>query len=111
MAMQMGRAKVLIPSFNKDDGKFIIEKDDFYKKNIVNWTTPGDNSNNLLLDSALVDINNDGFDDLIAGFGNGNSGSLIFINSNGKFDENNYINIPEVNLWRKKSTAYGNSIK
>ena len=76
------------------DGKFIIEKDDFYKK-IVNWTTPGDNSNNLLLDAALVDVNNDGFDDLIAGFGTGNSGSLIFINSNGKFDENNYINIPE----------------
>ena len=71
---------------------------------------PGDNSNNLLLDSALVDINNDGFDDLIAGFGNGNSGSLIFINSNGKFDENNYINIPE-SIYGEKSTAYGNSIK
>ena len=78
----------------QDDGKFIIEKDNFYKK-IVNWTTPGDNTNNLLLDAALVDVNNDGFDDLIAGFGAGNSGSLIFINSNGKFDENNYINIPE----------------
>ena len=78
----------------QDDGKFIIEKDDFYKK-VVNWSTPGDNSNNLLLDAALVDVNNDGFDDLIAGFGNGNSGSLIFINSNGKFDEDNYIIIPE----------------
>ena len=78
------------------DGKFNIEKDDFYKT-VVNWESSNSSSNSftLLLDSALVDVNNDGFADLIAGFGHGGASSLIFINSDGKFDSNNYIAIPE----------------
>ena len=78
------------------DGKFNIEKDDFYKT-VVNWESSSSSSNTftLLLDSALVDVNNDGFADLIAGFGHGGASSLIFINSDGKFDSNNYIAIPE----------------
>ncbi len=80
----------------QNDGKFIIENDSFYKT-VVNWQTPNSssNANNLLLDAALVDVNNDGFSDLIAGFGHGDGSSLIFINSDGKFDSNNYIAIPE----------------
>jgi len=47
------------------------------------------------LDSALVDINNDGFNDLIAGFGHGdNSVSKIYINNEGEFSENIFINLP-----------------
>ena len=56
----------------QDDGNFTIVKNDFYASL--------KNTSSLLLDSALVDINNDGFNDLIAGFGHGdNSVSKIYI--------------------------------
>ena len=78
------------------DGKFNIEQNDFYKT-IVNWESSSSSSNTfvLLLDAALVDVNNDGFADLVAGYGHGGASSLIFMNSDGKFDSNNYIAIPE----------------
>lgn len=78
------------------DGKFNIEQNDFYKT-IVNWESSSSSSNTfvLLLDAALVDVNNDGFADLVAGYGHGGASSLIFMNSDGKFDSNNYISIPE----------------
>jgi len=71
----------------QDDGNFTIIKNDFYASL--------KNTSSLLLDSALVDINNDGFNDLIAGFGHGdNSVSKIFINNEGEFSENIFINLP-----------------
>ncbi len=41
-------------------------------------------SNSITLDSELIDINNDGYDDLLAGFGHGSATSLIFVNDEGK---------------------------
>ena len=71
----------------QDDGNFTIVKNDFYASL--------KNTSSLLLDSALVDINNDGFNDLIAGFGHGdNSVSKIYINNEGEFSENMFINLP-----------------
>ena len=71
----------------QDDGNFTIVKNDFYASL--------KNTSSLLLDSALVDINNDGFNDLIAGFGHGdNSVSKIYINNEGEFSENIFINLP-----------------
>ena len=75
----------------QSDGKFIIENNDFYK---FIQNVDGDYSS-LLLDAALVDVNNDGFDDLIAGFGHGDQSSLIYINKDGKFDKDSYIKIPD----------------
>jgi hypothetical protein len=71
----------------QDDGNFTIVKNDFYASL--------KNTSSLLLDSALVDINNDGFNDLIAGYGHGdNSVSKIYINNEGEFNENIFINLP-----------------
>ena len=75
----------------QSDGKFIIENNDFYK---FIQNVDGDYSS-LLLDAALVDVNNDGFDDLIAGFGHGDQSSLIYINKDGKFDKDSFIKIPD----------------
>ena len=75
----------------QDDGSFIIIKNTFYEnlKNIdEDYTT-------LLLDAALVDVNGDGFDDLIAGFGHGDESSKVYINNNGNFDKNSFKELPD----------------
>ena len=80
-----------------NDGKFSINRQDLYKK-LPAWELTNSSAGegqNLLLDAALVDVNSDGFDDLIVGFGHGSSSSLIFINDEGKFNENNRISLPE----------------
>ena len=43
---------------------------------------------------ALVDVNNDGYDDIIGGY-NGDVTSPIFINDNGTFSKNNIIKLPD----------------
>ena len=72
----------------KDDGSFLVDKNSFYSK-VINFK-----SGELLLDAALVDVNNDGYHDLIGGYG-GNVSSPIFINSEGGFNENNFKTIPD----------------
>jgi len=79
------------------EGKFSINRQDLYTK-LQKWpltnTNAGEGSN-LLLDATLADVNSDGFDDLIIGFGHGSTASLIFINDKGEFSENNRISLPE----------------
>ena len=41
------------------------------------WTNESSHSN-LLLDSDLIDINNDGYDDLVVGFGHGSASRCMF---------------------------------
>jgi len=79
------------------EGKFSINRQDLYTK-LQEWPLTNTNAGegkNLLLDAALVDVNSDGFDDLIIGFGHGSTASLIFINDKGEFSENNRISLPE----------------
>ena len=79
-----------------NDGKFSISRQDLYSK-LQRWpltNTDKGEGQNLILDVALVDVNNDGFDDLIAGFGHGSTASVIFINDEGKFTEGNRISLP-----------------
>ena len=66
------------------DGSFIADKSSFYSE-IVNY--------DQLLDVALVDVNNDGYDDIIGGYGKGVA-SPIFLNDNGTFSKNNIITLP-----------------
>jgi hypothetical protein len=80
-----------------NEGKFSINRQDLYTK-LQEWPLTNSNAGegqNLLLDATLVDVNSDGFDDLIIGFGHGSTESLIFINDKGKFSENNRISLPE----------------
>ena len=72
----------------QEDGSFIFNRQDVYKK-LHSWPLTNESSHsNLLLDSDLIDINNDGYDDLVVGFGHGSASSLILVNDDGKFSEN-----------------------
>ena len=78
----------------QNDGTFLYNLQPLYVK-LLNWPLTNEvTSSNSLLDAALVDIDNDGFDDLITGFGSGSASSLIFINDNGQFSEDSKIALP-----------------
>ena len=77
----------------QEDGTFKINRSDFYET-LINWPS-GNNTNNLLIDAALADINGDQYADLIAGFGHGSTSSLVFINNNGSFNKDSYISLPD----------------
>ena len=79
------------------EGKFSINRQDLYSK-LQRWPLTNSDKGegqNLFLDAALIDVNNDGYDDLIAGFGHGSASSVIFINDNGSFSENNKLLLPD----------------
>ena len=83
-----------------EDGVFTKEEQDLYKE-IINWPSETTRQNfNILRDAGLVDVNGDGYDDLIAGFGYGGSPTTIFINNKGLFSSDNKIELP--------ASIYGN---
>ena len=86
-----------------NNGTFTLNRQDIYLK-IQRWPLTNENktdhinggvANNLHLDSDLVDVNNDGFDDLLVGFGHGSASSKLFINDKGKFTDSNMISMPD----------------
>lgn len=82
----------------QSDGRFNISYQDSYRLIISNWSmtnpTPGQ-QNNLLIDLHLVDVNGDGYDDLIAGWGHGSTHSYVFLNNRGIFSIANKIALPD----------------
>ena len=77
-----------------DDGVFVKQEQDLYKE-IINWPSETTRqSTNILRDGGLVDVNGDGFHDLIAGFGMGGSSTTIFIKDNGLYSIENKIELP-----------------
>ena len=82
------------------DGIFEIQEQDLYKE-IIHWPSETTRQDfNILRDGGLVDVNGDGFHDLIAGFGMGGSPTTIFINDNGLYSIENKIEMP--------ASIYGN---
>jgi hypothetical protein len=79
-----GGGKKAYTLLQSEDGSFIINKQDIFS----NYKILGTN------EVALVDVNNDNFYDIIASQGTEKDSSLIFINKNGQFSENNTINLP-----------------
>ena len=86
------------------DGTFIFNTQSLYKTlddwPFTNQSNYTNGAKNHLLDIHLIDINNDGYDDLLAGFGGGSAApgsasTLIFINDKGKFTEDNYVKMPD----------------
>ena len=85
------------------DGLFELNNQDIYKK-IHQWPLTniektdhinGGIAKNKHLDSALFDANNDGYNDLLVGFGHGSASSKLFINNDGNFTEDNMIEMPD----------------
>lgn len=70
------------------EGSFTVERSDFLNQlNSVPLLNPNQvpNGYNLWLDAHLADLNADGYDDIVAGFGHGSSYSYVFWNSKGNF--------------------------
>ena len=85
------------------DGLFELNNQDIYRK-IHQWPLTnkektdhinGGIAKNKHLDSALFDANNDGYNDLLVGFGHGSASSKLFINNDGNFTEDNMIEMPD----------------
>ena len=70
----------------KDNGTFEVEKNNFYKNITFNWPMLNKSAGygaNFLIDLHISDINNDGYGDIIAGWGGGSTSSQVFINREG----------------------------
>lgn len=80
------------------DGKFNISYQNAYKSIISNWplvNPAAGQKQNLLIDLHLVDVNGDGYDDLIAGWGHGSTHSYVFLNNRGIFSVDSKIALPD----------------
>ncbi len=81
----------------KNDSTFEIEKNDFYKNITFNWPVLNKSSGygiNVLLDLHITDVNNDGYGDIIAGWGAGSTSSQVFINRDGIYSVNSSKVLP-----------------
>ena len=77
------------------DGTFELSRDKFQQLIGVDWPDDdGSASNNRLIDQLLIDVNNDGYDDLIVGWGGGATSSYAFINNDGSFSYESRKQLP-----------------
>jgi hypothetical protein len=80
------------------DNNFELHNQAFLKQVNNFWpleTTGGGRGYNGLLDLHLEDFNNDGFDDLVAGWGGGTARSRVFWNKDGLFSASESTVLPE----------------
>ncbi len=80
------------------DGRFTIDRQAAYTAITYDWPLANPNAGegqNVLVDLAIVDVNGDGFGDLISGHGHGSTQSYVFLNEGGRFDVARRIALPE----------------
>lgn len=79
------------------DGNFLLTRDSFQRSISTGYwlNDDGTEGDNGITSQTLVDVDNDGFDDLIVGWGHtGATSSYVFLNSNGTFSKDNRKQIP-----------------
>jgi hypothetical protein len=82
----------------QSSGSFAVDRQSVYKTITTNWPMANSNAGqnqNLLIDLHLVDVNGDGYDDLIAGWGHGSTHSYVFLNDHGTFSVDKKIALPD----------------
>lgn len=106
-----GRTDILVGDWNGTGafallqgagGGFTLDRQPAYAAMTYNWPLVNPNAGekqNLLVDLDVVDVNGDGFGDIIAGYGHGSTQSQVFINTSGSFDAARRIALP--------ASAYG----
>lgn len=89
------------------DGTWTSEQNSFLRRITKEWplvNPQNDEQNNILIDLHLADINNDGLDDLVVGWGHGSTDSYVFINQgDGQFSEDEKVALPELYFGRDNS--------
>lgn len=80
------------------DGRFAIDRQAAYTAITYDWPLVNPDAGerqNLLVDLAIVDVNGDGFGDLVSGHGHGSTQSHVFLNEGGRFDVARRIALPD----------------
>ena len=81
----------------KDGSGWTVNQSDFLNNVMSNQPMVNDiGGHNLLLDLHLSDLNGDGLDDLVVGWGHGSTYSYVFFNQgDGKFSRTDSVALPE----------------
>lgn len=80
------------------EGSFTVDRSDFLTQlksvPLLNPNRVPEGASNLWLDVHLADLNGDGYDEIIAGFGHGSAHSYVFWNDRGSFSFDNKTPLP-----------------
>ena len=79
------------------DGRFTLERQALFTAITNQWPMVNPNAGekfNILVDLAIVDVNGDGYGDIVAGWGHGSTPSYVFLNRQGKFSVDDKIALP-----------------
>lgn len=83
--------------WQQDNGLFEVEQNDLTRRIAREWplanAEAGDNRN-LLLELSAADLNGDGADDIIAGWGHGSAERQVFLSSSGQFSVERSFRLP-----------------
>lgn len=101
-----GRDDVLVGDWNPNgayallqqaDGSFVLDRQPAYAAMTNGWPMVNPDAGekqNLLVDLAIVDVDGDGFGDIVAGYGHGSTASQVFLNQGGSFDVARRVDLP-----------------
>ena len=83
--------------WQQDDGRFKVVQNEFTRKIAREWplvnAEAGENRN-VLLELSAADLNGDGADDIIVGWGHGSAERQVFVSSSGQFSVERSFRLP-----------------
>ena len=102
-----GRTDILVGDWNPEgafallqqqDGSFTLQRQAAFTAITNRWPMKNAGAGegfNILVDLSVFDVNGDGFDDIIAGWGHGSTSSYVFLNNNGVFSADHKVALPD----------------